>query len=301
MSLDVDQALLDLETGQEVPEAVVIQSLTKVKDCFFQENTLLELSAPVTICGDIHGQFPDLLQLFACAGGAPDQTFLFMGDYVDRGDYSLRTLVYLALRKLRAPGRVFMLRGNHESREVSRTYGFQTEILVRFGHLGIWDLANEVFDLLPLAALIGGVVFSVQGGLSPSLPRVEEIVAIDRAAEIPPEGPVADLCWSDPDDAASSWRKNSRGAGFVFGRNQVAEFCHVNGGLRLITRSHQIAERGVRWYFDNRLVVVWSAPNYYRKNDQRNPGAVLKYAGPNSMQVLSFEARQGKALWNAPQ
>jgi diadenosine tetraphosphatase ApaH/serine/threonine PP2A family protein phosphatase len=245
MSFEIDRALGDLENGKEVPEPVVIQSLTKVKEYFFQENNLLEISAPVTICGDIHGQFPDLLQLFAVAGGPFTQTFLFMGDYVDRGEYSLRTLVYLVLLKLKSPNRIFMLRGNDECRVISRTYGFYQEILARFGHLGIWDLANEVFDLLPLAALISNRVFSVHGGLSPSLLRLEDIVALDRAVEIPAEGPIADLCWSDPDTDASTWSKNSRGAGFVFGRREVAAFCRMNGDLQLITRSHQIAERGV--------------------------------------------------------
>jgi hypothetical protein len=171
MDLDIDSALRGLERGNEIPERAIILTLNKIKEYLFQESTMLELPAPITICGDIHGQFPDLLELFSISGGPFTQTYLFMGDYVDRGEWSLRTFIYLVLLKLKSPTQIFLLRGNHESREVSQTYGFQKEVLDRFGHLGIWDLCNEVFDRLPLAALVNNEVFCVPGNLPGASPR----------------------------------------------------------------------------------------------------------------------------------
>jgi diadenosine tetraphosphatase ApaH/serine/threonine PP2A family protein phosphatase len=298
MDLDIDSHLHTLEIGKDLSELTIVQILTKVKEYFFQENALLEIASPVTICGDIHGQFPDLLELFSVSGSPSTQTYLFMGDYVDRGEYSLRTFVYLTLLKLKFPMQFFMLRGNHESRNVTKTYGFHQEILERFGHLGIWDLANEVFDLLPLSALINNEVFSVHGGLSPNLIRLEDFVKLDRVCEIPPDGPITDLTWSDPDPEATIWRPNvSRGSGFVFGRFQVAAFCRINGDLKLITRSHELVRTGTQWLFDGKFVTVWSAPNYNRKADQTNPGAVLKYVAPEEHEVVMFRARPSGSYW----
>jgi diadenosine tetraphosphatase ApaH/serine/threonine PP2A family protein phosphatase len=298
MDLDLDASLTALESGRDLSELQINLALTKVKEYFYQEPTLLEIPAPVTICGDIHGQFPDLLELFSVSGPPSPQTYLFMGDYVDRGEYSIRTLMYLVLLKLKMPRNIFLIRGNHESREVTRTYGFQREVIDRFGHSGIWKLAMEVFDLLPLAALINGEVFSVHGGLSPDAKLLEEVCMIDRNVEIPVDGPMADLCWSDPDNDATAWRKNSRGAGHIFGKNQAAEFCRVNGNLSLITRSHQLAEKGVQWFFGNMLVLVWSAPNYNRRKDMVNGASVLKYQSRGKYESVFFQARPAGKYWN---
>jgi diadenosine tetraphosphatase ApaH/serine/threonine PP2A family protein phosphatase len=296
--MSYEKHLFELESGRDLSESDIIDILTQLPEVLFQENTLLEIPAPAIICGDIHGQLPDLLELFAVSGSPYHHRYVFMGDYVDRGEYSLRTFIYLALLKIKYPVNVYLLRGNHECRTVTTHYGFQKEIQDRFGHLGIWHLTTETFDLLPLAAVIGRGVFAVHGGLSPNLMRLEGFAGLDRDCEIPAEGPITDLTWSDPDEDATVWRPNARGAGQVFGGPQVAEFCRINGDLSLVTRSHQWVGDGIRWCFDGKLATVWSAPNYYRRNDLKNPGMVLKWEAPHVCETVRFEARPTNRLWN---
>jgi diadenosine tetraphosphatase ApaH/serine/threonine PP2A family protein phosphatase len=125
----------------------------------------------------------------------------------------------------------------------------------------------RLFDLLPIAAIVDTDVFSVHGGLSPELILYEDLLTKDRQKEIGEKGVIADLTWSDPDEARKlEWRPNARGAGFVFGEIAVTKFCHRNR-LRLITRSHQLVMAGFQWYFQDegssgRLINVWSVPNY---------------------------------------
>lgn len=274
--LDIDQLISTIERGEPVPEPSLSALLTKVIEVLYGENNVLELSSPITICGDIHGQLYDLFELFdkATEGrGIGDQKFLFMGDYVDRGFFSVETFAYLCCLKLKYKDQFYLLRGNHECRQVNQTYGFYHESVLNYGHSGIWSLCNEVFDLLPMAALIDGRVFSVHGGLSPKITLIESIALLKRQVDLPSTGPLCDLCWSDPGDT-DNWYENQRGAGWLFGAPQVKEFCHQNG-LDFITRSHQLAMEGFKWFFDQQLVTVWSAPNYMYRSG--NKASVMKY------------------------
>jgi diadenosine tetraphosphatase ApaH/serine/threonine PP2A family protein phosphatase len=259
----------------------------------YVEPNVLELQGPITICGDIHGQLYDLFELFDHCGAKDSTSFLFMGDYVDRGYYSLETIFYLCALKLKYPQRFFLLRGNHECRQVNQIYGFYTEAQLHYGHAGVWSLCNEMFDLLPVAALIDNRVFSVHGGLSPEIPVIEKISLIPRNEELPASGPICDLCWSDPEDLppGSGWQRNQRGAGWLFGADQVKAFCHDNGGLQFVTRSHQLAMEGFQWFFDHTLITVWSAPNYmYRSGNTASVMLYDKDKGIDSDMVL-FDAR----------
>jgi diadenosine tetraphosphatase ApaH/serine/threonine PP2A family protein phosphatase len=212
-----------------------------------------------------------------------------MGDYVDRGWFSVETFGYLAALKLKYPGQFYLLRGNHECRQVNQMYGFYHESQLNYGHSGIWSLCNEVFDLLPMAALIDGTVFSVHGGLSPKITLIESIALLNRQDELPSMGPLCDLCWSDPCET-ENWRENQRGAGWLFGAPQVNEFCH-NNGLKLITRSHQLAMEGFKWFFNQQLITVWSAPNYMYRSANR--ASVLKYNPEDSepYKLVLFDPR----------
>ena len=276
MDLDIDAVISSIRQGNQIQELEVVAILTKLQDVLFTEPNVIETTSPITICGDIHGQLYDLFQLFDTAApkGIGDQKFLFMGDYVDRGRFSMETFAYLAAMKLKYPRQFFLLRGNHECRQVNQAYGFFTETVQNYGHSGIWSLCNEVFDLLPMAAIIDNRVFSVHGGLSPNCMLIETIDLMDRQDELPSSGALCDLCWSDPDTEIDDWKDNERGAGKIFGAKQVDAFCH-NNNLDLITRSHQLAANGYQWFFDDKLITVWSAPNYmYRAG---NKATVLKY------------------------
>lgn len=221
----------------------------------------------MTVCGDIHGQFYDLIELFRIGGSLPDTNYLFMGDYVDRGYYSLETVTLLVTLKVRFPSRIKILRGNHESRQITQVYGFYDECLRKYGNANVWRYFTDLFDYLPMTALVANKIFCLHGGLSPSIDTLDQARALDRVQEVPHEGPMCDLVWSDPDDRCG-WGISPRGAGFTFGQDITEQYNHTNG-LDLIGRAHQLVMEGYQWAHNRGVVTIFSAPNYcYRCGNQ---------------------------------
>ena len=209
------------------------------------ESNIQPVSTPVTVCGDIHGQFYDLLELFRVGGGVPDQiNYVFLGDFVDRGYFSLETFTLLMCLKAKYPNRITLVRGNHESRQITQVYGFYEECQTKYGNASVWKSCCQVFDFLALAAIIDGSVLCVHGGLSPEIRTLDQIRVVARAQEIPHEGAFCDLVWSDPEEV-ETWSVSPRGAGWLFGDKVATEFNHVNG-LSLIARAHQLVNEGYK-------------------------------------------------------
>ena len=286
--MDLDQFIADVRAHKPIDEGQLIQLFQMAHDILFQEGTLLNLSAPITIAGDVHGQFYDVLYLFEIGGQPPDTKYLFLGDYVDRGYYSLETFALILAYKVRYPDRVFLLRGNHECRQVSKLYGFYDEVVQRFGHAGPWQICNEVFDMLPMAAIIEHQIYCVHGGLSPSIKLVDQVASFERRQDIPLKGALTDICWSDP-EKITGWGVNQRGAGWLFGTRPASEFCH-NNKIKIVARAHQLAEKGYEWPLkpDELVVTVWSAPNYmYRSN---NLASVMAISDTLEWQFKTFNA-----------
>jgi diadenosine tetraphosphatase ApaH/serine/threonine PP2A family protein phosphatase len=233
----------------------------RVKELLLEESNVQPVNTPVTVCGDIHGQFYDLLQLFKTGGEIPETSYIFMGDFVDRGYHSLETFTYLLILKARYPDKITLLRGNHESRQITQVYGFYDECQQKYANANAWKYCTQVFDYLTLAALIDGKILCVHGGLSPDVKTLDQIRTIPRNQEIPHEGPFCDLMWSDPEDI-ETWQVSPRGAGYLFGSKVTTDFNRVNN-LELICRAHQLVQEGYKFMFpENNLVTVWSAPNY---------------------------------------
>eukprot|EP00753_Platysulcus_tardus_P008688 PLAT16171.2.p2 GENE.PLAT16171.2~~PLAT16171.2.p2 ORF type:complete len:302 (-),score=122.30 PLAT16171.2:100-1005(-) len=270
----VDRWLETLKAGKLLEERDMRSLCEKVTELLIEESNVTIVSSPVTVCGDIHGQFYDLLELFRQGGDVPDTSYVFMGDYVDRGRHCVETICLLLALKLRWPDKMTLLRGNHESRAVTKTYGFYEEVLRKYGNGNPWTYLTDMFDYLPLAAVIDGSVYCVHGGLSPDIRTLDQLRVLDRVQEIPNDGPFSDIMWSDPEDI-DSWALSPRGAGFLFGARVTSEFNHING-LQLICRAHQMAHEGYRVMFPAKnLVTVWSAPNYcYRCG---NVAAILSF------------------------
>lgn len=259
--MDIDRCIADLKEGKILPEKVLRRCCEKVKEILIEESNVQPVSAPVTLCGDIHGQFYDLLELFRIGGEVPDTNYVFMGDFVDRGYNSVETFELLMCYKIKYPSHVTLLRGNHESRQITVVYGFLDEIVRKYGNSNPWSYCIEVFDLLPIGAVIDGEVLCLHGGLSPEIRTIDQIRTIERNIEIPHDGPFCDLMWSDPDNI-ETWVLSNRGAGWLFGSKVTQEFNHING-LQLIARAHQLAQDGyMYWFPGDILVTVWSAPNY---------------------------------------
>ena len=244
------------------------------KRILIEQPTFLDLESPITVCGDTHGQYADLLRLFDLGGYPPAANYLFLGDYVDRGEQSIETICLLLAYKIKYEENFFILRGNHECGSINRIYGFYDECKRRY-NLKIWKNFVDLFNCLPIAARIDDKIFLVHGGLSPELKNIDDIKKIMRPTDVPEEGILCDLLWSDPDQDNSNnkdWGENDRGVSVTFSENVLEKFLE-NNDLDLFCRAHQVVEEGYEFFGDKKLVTVFSAPNYCGEFD--NNGAIM--------------------------
>lgn len=243
----------------------------RVRPILLAQPMLLELEAPLKICGDIHGQFTDLLRLFEYGGFPPESNYLFLGDYVDRGKQSLETVCLLICYKIMYPENFFILRGNHESAGINRIYGFYDECKRRYS-IRLWKVFSDVFNCLPVSAIVDEKILCMHGGLSPEMERLQQIADLHRPCDVPDVGLMCDLLWSDPDTGVNGWAENDRGVSFVFGADVVAAFLEQHD-LDLLVRAHQVVEDGYEFFAGRRLVTLFSAPNYCGEFD--NAGGMI--------------------------
>ena len=192
----------------------------------------------VFVSGDIHGQFPDLLRLFDYGGLPPEANYLFLGDYVDRGKQSIETICLLLAYKIKYKENFFLLRGNHECASINRIYGFYDECKRRY-NVRLWKTFTDCFNCLPVAALIDEKILCMHGGLSPELKNMDQIRNIPRPADVPDQGILCDLLWSDPEKELDGWGENDRGVSYTFGADAVSEFLQKHD-FDLICRAHQV-------------------------------------------------------------
>ena len=259
--------------------------------------TLVRVDVPdgahITVCGDVHGQFYDLLHIFELNGEpSPTNPYLFNGDFVDRGSFSAEVVLTLFAYKLLYPAHVHLARGNHETADMNKLYGFYGEIAAKYGD-PMRDLFAEVFCALPLAHVLNGRVFVVHGGIpsGPTPLALADVAALNRFRQ-PPDGGddhglMHDLLWSDPQDAPGR-SPSRRGVGYSFGPEYTRAFLDHNG-LSLIVRSHEVKPNGFEPAHDGRLVTVFSAPNYC--DQMGNKGAYAVFTAPDMVPVYhTFDA-----------
>jgi len=191
----------------------------------------------------------------------------------------------LVALKVRYPDRISLTRGNHECRQITQVYGFYDECLRVHGTPNVWMHFTDLFDFLPLAALVDNCIFTPHGGLSPSLDRIEHVQKLDRFVEIPHEGPICDLMWSDPDDRYG-WGISPRGAGYTFGQDITETYNHENG-VQFIVRAHQLIMEGFQWQHGDGVLTLFSAPNYcYRCGNQ---AAIMQLDENLNKCILQFD------------
>ena len=249
------------------------------------EPKILKIQDPVTVVGDIHGQFYDLLKLLE-VGGSPETTkYLFLGDYVDRGAFSIECVLLLCAIKLNYKTTVLMLRGNHECRQMTSFFNFKQECEIKYD-LEVYDKIMEAFDCLPISCLINEKFIAIHGGISPDIDKVLDITKINRFTEPPKTGPMCDMLWSDPvekDEEALtvSWVENStRGCSYVFGAKAATPFLTKNDILSII-RAHEAQLEGFKMYKWNNnvdfpsVITIFSAPNYC--DVYNNKAAVISF------------------------
>ena len=240
-------------------------------EIFMKEPVFLELNAPIIICGDIHGQYKDLIRLFDYGESPHKKQYLFLGDYVDRGKNSIECISLLFAFKIKYPKNIYLLRGNHESEMINRTYGFYDECKRRY-NLRIWKNFSDCFNWLPISAIVNQKILCMHGGISPDLHDLNNIKQIIRPTEVPDEGLLCDLLWSDPEKNAEDWAPNSRGISVLFNEDLIDKVVDELA-IDLICRAHQVVENGYEFFDERKLVTVFSAPNYCGEFD--NAGAFM--------------------------
>lgn len=256
---EIDELIPKLQQAITPPVGTVRQILNIAKPIFEKEPNILDLKSPITVCGDTHGQLEDVIYLFELSGQLPNVRYLFLGDYVDRGYYSVESLCLLLCFKIKYPDSLYLLRGNHETRAVNKTYGFYDEIITKYKQDQIWSEINDLFDYFPIAAIINNQYFCVHGGLSPDLLNLSNLRVYSRVCEPDITSFVGHLMWSDPGEV-DDWKRTERRSGYLFGAKHCKQFLDENN-LKMIVRSHEMVN-GYEISCDGLLVTVWSAPNY---------------------------------------
>lgn len=258
------------------------------------EGNLLYLYDPLTVVGDIHGQYYDMMKILD-VGGAPENTkYLFLGDFVDRGSFSIEVMLLLYALKINFPKTIHFIRGNHECRQMTSFFNFRTECAYKYDQ-DIYELFMDSFDNIPLSCVVNGRFLAVHGGISPDLKNIEDINKIDRFKEPPKQGLFCDLLWSDPVDndegiCEHNYKFNEvRGCSYFYGADAATRFLEKNNLLTII-RAHEAQIEGFKMHkwsgADFPLVItIFSAPNYC--DIYNNKGAVIKFDN-NTLNIQQF-------------
>ncbi|CCW60544.1 unnamed protein product [Phytomonas sp. EM1] len=260
------------KSGSKLLNETIIRTILRhVRPLLMSEPMLVRVDAPVNVCGDLHGQITDLMEIFKAGGVPPNARYLFLGDYVDRGKYGTEVITTLLGLKVLFPSQVYILRGNHETDGICRVYGFFNEVKRRFS-VKLFKEFTDVFNCLPISALVEGIALCMHGGISPDLQSLRQIERIPRPLVVADEGLACDILWSDPLEESCGWLPSDRGVSYTFGEGEVRKMC-ATLGIDIILRAHQVVDNGYAFFAGRQLVTIFSASNYC--GEFTNSGAMM--------------------------
>lgn len=239
-----------------------LKLLTKeVGEIFAKEPVILDISAPLLICGDVHGHYLDLCRIFKENGYPPETKYLFLGDIVDRGEMSIETATFLLLMKRLFPDDIHILRGNHEFREISRANSFFQEIQLVYDDESVFNAFIDCFEYMPLVARVDDLMLCVHGGVGPNYKRYDNVQLISRPLKNFDNLAITDMLWSDPEEGCQDFKQSPRGLGSIFGEKQARDFLD-DAKKRFLCRGHQSVQHGVETLFNGYVITVFSSSNY---------------------------------------
>ncbi|KAK9065847.1 hypothetical protein SSX86_015248 [Deinandra increscens subsp. villosa] len=288
----VKKMMDDFKNQKSLHKRYAFQIVLQTREILMAMPSLVDIHVPngkhFTVCGDVHGQFFDLLNIFELNGLPSDENpYLFNGDFVDRGSFSVEVILTLFAFKCMSPSAIHLSRGNHESKSMNKIYGFEGEVRSKLSDKFV-ELFAEVFCYLPLSHVINEKIFVVHGGLfSTDGVKLSDIRAIDRFCEPPEEGLMCEILWSDPQPNPGRG-PSKRGVGLSFGGDVTKRFLKDNN-LDLVVRSHEVKDEGYEIVHDGKLITVFSAPNYC--DQMGNKGAFIRFEAPTlEPKIVTFSA-----------
>lgn len=279
--------LVDSDDGVRFSSDDVQEICNLSIDFFKNQPNVLMLHSPINVVGDLHGNINDLLMILAHFSPPPESTFLFLGDYVDRGMHSLSVITLLLALMIKYPNNVFILRGNHEFGMINRYYGFFDEIITKYSDDSLWNSFQEVFNYMPLSAVIDNNIFCVHGGISPQLKAINDINKIRRPLESYQENQmICDMLWSDPADVNDAFTENRRGLGVMYSEDALTTFLK-NNKLSLMIRAHQCVINGIGLFARKKGMTVFSSSKYNQSSP--NKGGVICIPDSTSINFYSLD------------
>jgi len=292
MSLEFVNGLMQHFTDQKkLHRKFALSLMLEAKELLASLPSIVDIVVPkestITICGDIHGQYYDLMHIFKLNGPpSPTNMYLFNGDFVDRGSFSVECILTLLAWKVLYPNSMYLSRGNHETNDMNKVYGFEGECKSKYSDL-TFKLFTEIFNAIPLGQVIGDKILVIHGGLfSRDGVTLAELKAIDRFRQPGHEGLMCELLWSDPQHEMGR-APSKRGVGLQFGPDITKEFLD-NNGLDVLVRSHEVKQEGFEIMHDGRCVTIFSAPNYC--DSVGNDGAFIRVGSDYKMDYVRFKA-----------
>ena len=266
----------DVGTTQSIPQFMpddIVSLCGLVKDLLIEVPMLIRVRGSFIVVGDLHGNFLDLIRILRMFGLPPVARYIFLGDYVDRGDYSVEVITLLFALYVKYPEDIILLRGNHEVNEICASYGFKAAIEEQFGNVGMFHIFVDAFNYLSLAAVLNDTVFLVHGGISQHLMHLEQISAYQKPLMNDDDHLIKDLLWSDPSTLFPMFAESSRGEMNTYGKQALCNFLDSNK-LKMMIRAHQFMEKGAESLWSRKLCTVFSSSSY--KFQGSNEAAVLK-------------------------
>ena len=266
-------------------ESTVIELAQRAKRNYISMYSLITVDIPVYIVGDIHGNIFDLMRILIMAGPPPQSRFLFLGDYIDRGQYSIECITLLLALNIKYPNHLYLLRGNHEFQRVNEIYGFKDECESVYGNLDVYNELNETFNYMPFAAKVGKEIFAVHGGISPQISSWRQLKLVKRPISTYDNNIACDLLWSDPSPDTKDFVRSTRGNGVTFGVLAVKEFVK-QFKIKHIIRAHQCVKLGIEKFAGDMVYTVFSCSNY--ADEKGNRCGLIFITGDGEVQSFSL-------------